>query len=185
MTNKLYVANLPLDTTEHALRSHFAACGGVSDVEILPERATGKPRGLACVTMTSPAYATAALTLNGVDFEGRTLRVSDSPIRADKPPAPTVRIVQQFRERANMAYDLECSGVPLTLRIFPSDGERWRIEARSTDAADAVVVSASGATRRDALCEVVRAWNEGAASSSVRPLDGQDLLKAMGDVRAV
>ena len=48
---KLYVANVPLDATEDALRAHFAACGGVSDVELLHDRQSGRPRGLAHVTL--------------------------------------------------------------------------------------------------------------------------------------
>lgn len=187
MTNKLYVANVPVDASEDALRRHFAACGGVLDVEIMLERNSGKSRGLACVTMTSPAYATAALGLNGVDFAGKQLQVSDAPIRAGGKPVPTVKIVQQFRERTNMTYDLDCSGLPLTLRVFPTDpeGTQWRIEARSTDAVDAVVITGAGVTRRDALTEVVRVWNEREATSTVRPLDGEALMTAMRDVRAV
>lgn len=186
MTSKLYVANVPHDTSEDALRRHFAACGGVLDVEILYERNSGRSRGLAQVTMTSAAYATAALgRLNGADFAGKQLQVSDAPIRPGSKPVPTVKIVQQFRERSNMTYDLDCSGVPLTLRIFPTepDGAPWRIEARSTDAAGAVVITGSAATRRDALAEVVRAWN--ADNAAARPLDGEALLSAMRDVRAV
>lgn len=186
MTNKLYVANVPLDTTEDALRRHFAACGGVSEVEILTDHRGANPRGLARVTMTSPAYAAAAINrLDGAPFDGKSLRVSDVPIRAEKAPGPTVKVVQQFRERGNMTYDLDCSGLPLTLRIFPLEGDHWRVEARSTDAADAVVVHGSGATRRDALGAAVRDWNDRAAATCARALDGDGLLKAMRDIRAV
>ncbi len=186
MTNKLYVGNVPVDTTEEALRRHFSTCGGVADVELLSERKSGKPRGLACVTMTSPAFTAAALAkLDGVAFEGSPLRVSETPIRADGRAVATVRILQQFRERANMTYDLDCSGVPMTLRMFPTEDEHWRFEARSTDVGDAVVVTGSGATRRDALGALVRAWNENAIATAARPLDGDGLFAAMLDVRAV
>ncbi|HVJ95132.1 MAG TPA: RNA-binding protein [Labilithrix sp.] len=111
MTNKLYVSNVPIDSTEAALRSHFAACGGVADVELVFDPRSGKPRGLAYVTMTSPAFASAALRqLDGAVFGGASLHVSDSPIRAGDRAAPKVKIVQQFRERANMTYDLDCEG---------------------------------------------------------------------------
>lgn len=184
-TNKVYVSNVPLDASELALRTHFAACGGVCDVEILTE-ASGASRGVAHVTMTSPAYASAALRLDGAVFGGQALRVSDAPpARAEKKPANPVKIVQQFRERANMAYDLDCAGVPLVLRIFASGETAWRIEARATDAADAVIVESTAETRRDALAGVVRAWNDEAFARGVRPLDGEGLLAAMRDVRAV
>jgi RNA recognition motif-containing protein len=184
MTNRLYVANVPFDTTVDALRRHFATCGGVADVELGSEHRRNE-RGLARVTMTSPAYAAAAVgRLDRAAFQGRLLRVSDSPIDREK-AAATVRIVQQFRERANMTYDLDCAGMPLTLRMFPIEGERWRVETRSTEAVNAVVVTASAATRRDALGAVLRQWNERASSSSPASIDAEGLLRAMSDVNAI
>ena len=179
MSNKLYVANLPFDTTEDALRRHFATCGGVLDVELAPEHKKSQ-RGCARVTMTSPAYAAAAIaSLDRVAFEGKLLRVSDSPL--PKEPAPAVKVVQQFRERDNMTYDLDCAGLPLTVRIFPIEGDQWRVEARSKDAADAVVKIASAATRREAVDAAVRDWN----TSVVTDVDTDALLRAMSDVKAI
>jgi RNA recognition motif-containing protein len=182
MTSKLYVANLPAETTEHALRSHFQACGAVFDVELLYQRGTGKPRNVACVTMSNAQNATEALArLDGAPFEGRALRVTSSP--PGTKPVRTVTIKQQFRERGHMTYDLDCAGVPLTLRIFPEgEGDEWRIEARSTEAEDAVVLSSSGTVRRTVLQELVRTWN---ARPGVSPLDGVALLEAMTEVRAI
>ena len=179
MTNTVYVANLPHDATESAVRSHFSSCGGVLDVELASERRRG-PRADTRVTMTSAAYANAAAErLDHVAFEGRELRVSLSPIRAEV--KPTVKIVQQFRERGNMAYDLDCAGTPLTVRIFPIDDDRWRIEARSTEAADAVVTTATAATRREALGAALRAWNERVSSR----IDDEAVVRAMHEVKAV
>jgi RNA recognition motif-containing protein len=184
--NKLYVSNVPFDASEHSLRKHFEPCGGVLDVEIMLEPRSGRSRGLACVTMTSPAFATAALAkLDGVAFEGRVLHVSDVPVGKEKPPPPAVKIVQQFRERGNMAYDLDCLGIPLTLRMFPTADDQWRVEARATDAVNEIVVAGTAKTRRDALAEAVRAWNDGASMRGVRPLDGDALSKAMYAVKAV
>ncbi|HEY8079887.1 MAG TPA: hypothetical protein VIF62_37405 [Labilithrix sp.] len=184
MTNKLYVANVPFQASEDALRAHFSSCGGVLDVEIISDR-DGKSRGMARVTMTSPAFTTAALGLDGTEFEGRKLRVSDTPIRAGEAAAPKVKIVLQFRERENMAYDLDCRGVPLTLRIFQGEGDGWRVEARTKDVTDGVVVTGFGPTKRQALADVVRRWNESTPGSDIVPLDGDGLFAAMHDVRAV
>ncbi len=185
MTNKLYVANLPPDTTEDVLRRHFSSCGGVADVEIVTDRQSGRSRGFGSVTMTSPAYAAAALKLNGSDLDGNALRVSDAPVRggAEKVVA-TVRILQQFREKSNMSYELDCQGLTLTLRMFPTPEDHWRFEARATDAVD-VVVTGAGATRREALDELVRLWNESAAAAATKPVDGEGLVKAMTEVRAI
>ena len=87
--NKLYVANVPDDTTREALRRHFSVCGGVLQVDLPEDHQRGKMRGLACVTMTSPAFANAARSqLDGVSFAGRVLRVSDVP--GGTKPRPTV-----------------------------------------------------------------------------------------------
>lgn len=185
MTNKLYVANLPPDTSESALRAHFASCGGVLDVEIAADRNSGKQRGTASVTMTSPSFATAALRLNGVLFDGKELRVSDAPIRAGTREVANVRIVQQFRERTNMTYELECAGVPLTIKMFPQEDERWRFEASGAGAAEPVVLTGSGRTRGEALTDLVRAWNEGVGVGGGAALDGEGIMTAMRDVRAI
>jgi RNA recognition motif-containing protein len=183
MTNKLYVANVPFNASEDALRRHFETCGGVSEVEIMLEPRSGKPRGFACVTMTSPAYASAALgRLHGATFGGRVLQVSDAPLGRDKPPPP-IKIMLQFRERANMAYDLDCTGVSVTLRIYPADDGSWRLEARTSDATH--VAEGSGKTRREALAELVRAWNEVADDRGAKPLDGEALYEVMHEVKAV
>jgi cold-inducible RNA-binding protein len=183
MHNKLYIANVPFDTTEEALRRHFSTCGGVLQVDLPDETQRGKMRGLACVTMTSPAFANAALTkLDGVPFDGRVLRVSESPPATNAAPKPTVTVAQQFRERSNMAYDLDCAGLPLVVRIFPEGRDGWRIEARANDARDARVVSACAATRTAALADVIRQWN---ANSAGTALDGDALTRALQSVRAV
>ncbi|MBS2013259.1 MAG: RNA-binding protein [Deltaproteobacteria bacterium] len=179
MTTRLYVSNLPFDTTEHALRRHFAAHGGVLDVELAPEHKKSQ-RGRARVTMTSPAFAAAAVAaLDRVVFEGKELRVSDSPLPVE--PAPAVKVVQQFRERGNMTYELDCAGRPLTMRIYPADDERWRVEARAKDTDDAVVMTASGASRREAVEAVMRDWN----GTAIAAVDTDALLRAMTEIRAI
>ncbi len=184
---KLYVGNLAEGATEHALRTHFASCGGVADVEILTHPRTGRPRGLAVVTMTSQTFADAALRrLDGADFDGRPLRISERPIRAEDGPRPSkVKIAQQFRERTNMTYELDCAGAPLIVRVFPTDDDRWRIEARTSDRDDATVITGAAATRREALADVARGWREHTASMALPVLDWDAVTTAMSDVRAV
>ncbi len=190
MSYKLYVSNLPVDMTETAIRNLFTAHGGVSNVEMILERNNGMFGGRACVTMTSPSFfATALKNLNESWFEGQKLKVSETPISAagkdkDKPPPPSVKIVQQFREKGNMTYDLDCLGLPLTLRVYSVE-DQWRIDARAKDEADSLHATGSGATRKDALTEVVRAWNEAATASGGRTLDGPGLFDAMSGVKAV
>lgn len=186
MSTKLYVANVPADATEDALRRHFSTCGGVADVELLTDRQTGAPRGLARVTMTSEHFATEACNrLDGAPFGAAILRVSETPIKEGSAAKPKVKIVQQFRERTAMVYDFDCAGLPLTIRISQNDDETWNLEARSTEAPDATVFKATAKTRAEAFAEVVRAWNAAASQVMGRALDGDALATAMRDVRAI
>ncbi len=82
MGNKLYVGNLSYDTTEADLRSAFEAGGrSVSDVAVIMDRDTGRPRGFGFVTMGSPADAQAALSLDGSMLQGRTIKVNEAQDR--------------------------------------------------------------------------------------------------------
>lgn len=184
MTTKLYIGNLSRDATEHGLRAHFSTCGGVLDVEIHTDRRSGRPLGTAWVIMTSTSFAAAALGLDGVPFEGQPLRVSDAPLR-NEAAGPKVKIVQQFRERNNMAYDLDCAGTPLTVRIFPTEEDAWRIEARMKDVDEAVVAKASARTRRDALDEIARWWQAEGVALALPALDWAAVTAALVGVRAV
>lgn len=84
MGTKLYIGNLSYNTTEESLRAAFGADGrGVTEVSIITDRETGRPRGFAFVQMASPADAQAAISaLDGQQLDGRTLRVSEARERA-------------------------------------------------------------------------------------------------------
>jgi RNA recognition motif-containing protein len=49
MSTKLYVGNLPYETTESDLQTLFEAAGAVSTINIVRDRATGQARGFAFV----------------------------------------------------------------------------------------------------------------------------------------
>lgn len=182
---KLHVGNVPLDATEDDLRKHFSSCGGVAEVELLTDPQTRKPRGIARVTMTSPHYAEQALAkLDGVAFGTAVLRVSDTPIRGDQAPKPTVKIMQQFKERGKMVYDVDCAGSPLTLRIG-HDEQGWHVEARSTEQTDAIIASAIAETGVASLAEALRQWNAAAVTTTRKAVDADAIAKAMRDVKAI
>ena len=65
---------------ESKLRTLFEGTGGsVSEVKIVMDRETGRPRGFAFVEMASAAEAqTAIQALNGRDFDGRALTVNEA-----------------------------------------------------------------------------------------------------------
>lgn len=84
MNTKLYVGNLPYETTESDLQDLFGAAGQVSTVNIVRDRSTGQARGFAFVEMSDAAGAQRAIAeLNQRDLGGRSLTVNEA-----KPMAP-------------------------------------------------------------------------------------------------
>ena len=61
MSSKLYVGNLPYETTETELEGLFAQTGAVASVNVVRDRETGRPRGFAFVEMASEADAKNAI----------------------------------------------------------------------------------------------------------------------------
>ena len=79
MSTKLFVGNLSFNTTENDLQDAFAAHGTVVEANIMTDRASGRPRGFAFVTMSTPEEAQAAITaLNGAALDGRNLTVNEA-----------------------------------------------------------------------------------------------------------
>ncbi len=85
MSTRLYVGNLSFSTTGDTIRDLFGAHGQVTDVHVVMDRDTGRPRGFAFVTMGSPAEAQAAIAeINGRTVDGRPLRVNEAEERAPR-----------------------------------------------------------------------------------------------------
>jgi len=83
MGNRLYVGNLSFHSTEQSLRDAFSAHGDVVDVHLVSDRVTGQSRGFGFVTMGSRSEAEGAISaMNGVDLDGRQLRVNEAEERS-------------------------------------------------------------------------------------------------------
>jgi len=86
VNTKLFVGNLAYSVTENDLQDLFAQHGTVIEVNLMLDRATGKPRGFAFVTMESKEAADAATqALNGKDCQGRALTVNEARPREERP----------------------------------------------------------------------------------------------------
>uniref|UniRef100_A0A1I7TU83 RRM domain-containing protein n=1 Tax=Caenorhabditis tropicalis TaxID=1561998 RepID=A0A1I7TU83_9PELO len=73
----VYVGNAPYQTTEDEIGNFFSNVGQVTNVRIVCDRETGRPRGFAFVEFADEASANKAVEqLNGADFNGRQLRVN-------------------------------------------------------------------------------------------------------------
>jgi len=77
MKKKLYVGNLPFETTENELKDLFARAGPVATVRIITDRDTGRSKGCGFVEMQEGGDEAIA-EMNGKDFNGRTLTVNEA-----------------------------------------------------------------------------------------------------------
>jgi RNA recognition motif-containing protein len=79
MNTKLYVGNLPYETSESDLQTLFAGAGQVSTVSIVRDRTTGQPRGFAFVEMSDVEGAKRAIAeLDRHQVGGRSLTVNEA-----------------------------------------------------------------------------------------------------------
>jgi RNA recognition motif-containing protein len=86
MSTKLYVGNLPYETTESDLQALFEGAGNVSTINIVRDRATGQARGFAFVEMSDVESARRAITeLDRYQYGGRSLTVNEAKPMAARP----------------------------------------------------------------------------------------------------
>ncbi len=87
MASKLYVGNLPFSANDDAVRELFSQDGrAVTEVKLITDRDTGRPRGFGFVEVENQEQADAAIrALNGQDFGGRSLTVNEARERTQRP----------------------------------------------------------------------------------------------------
>ncbi len=79
MARKLYVGNLPFETSDQDLGALFGTVGTVDSVNVMRDMATGRARGFAFVEMASDEDAQAAISkLNNHQLGGRNLTVNEA-----------------------------------------------------------------------------------------------------------
>ena len=79
MSRKLYVGNLPYDTSEQDLQTLFAQSGTVDSINVMRDASTGRARGFAFVEMATDEEAQAAIrALSDTSFGGRQLTVNEA-----------------------------------------------------------------------------------------------------------
>ena len=80
----IYVGNLSHDTTDSELQKTFEAFGRVIYVSIVKDKFSGQSRGFGFVEMADNKESQAAIDgLNGKEFMGRALKVSEARPRSD------------------------------------------------------------------------------------------------------
>jgi len=87
MEKRLFVGNLPYDFAEGDLESAFGEHGQVVSVVVIRDRDTGRSRGFGFVELETEEEAEAAMgALDGLEIEGRRLRVNEAQPRGDRSP---------------------------------------------------------------------------------------------------
>jgi len=86
MNTKLFVGNLSFNTTENALQDAFSAHGTVTEAVLMMDRMTGRSRGFAFVTYSSPEEAQKAIeAMHGAQLDGRALTVNIARPKEERP----------------------------------------------------------------------------------------------------
>ena len=82
---KLFVGGLSSQTTTEDLRTSFAKFGEIVDCAVVADRATSQSRGFGFVSFSSSeAAATAIKEMNGVELDGRALKVNRAEARPQR-----------------------------------------------------------------------------------------------------
>jgi len=78
MSKRLYVGNLPFETSVEDVRAAFEAHGTVHDVSLVTDRETGRFKGFGFVEMDEAGAKAAIEALDSKDFGGRDLKVNEA-----------------------------------------------------------------------------------------------------------
>ncbi len=76
---KLYVGNLPFNTSNQDLNDIFGEIGAVESCNVIEDRETGRSRGFGFVEMANKEDGERAIAeLNGKEVNGRELKVNEA-----------------------------------------------------------------------------------------------------------
>ena len=82
MDTKLYIGNLPYETTEDDLRSLFSDAGTVTSIALIKDRDSGRSKGFAFVEMSSQSEAEQAIK----NLDGKTVGNREIKVNKARPP---------------------------------------------------------------------------------------------------
>ena len=86
MPVRLFVGNLPYETTEAEIKEHFSTVASPSYVYLPTDRESGRPRGFAFVEFDNQTQADEAIRrFNNQLFKGRPLAVNEARARESGP----------------------------------------------------------------------------------------------------
>jgi RNA recognition motif-containing protein len=81
----IYVGNLSYSSTEADLQNLFSRFGEIQSVKLITDRQTGRSRGYGFIEMEDESGQNSINELNGIDFNGRNIRVYEAKERTERP----------------------------------------------------------------------------------------------------
>jgi len=85
MAKKLYVGNLSYQTTDQQVRELFSQAGEITEISLITDRETGRPKGFGFVEMATEEGAQEAIKrFNGYSMNDRTLTVNEARPREER-----------------------------------------------------------------------------------------------------
>lgn len=85
MNNKLFVGNISWNATSDDVKQKFEEVGEVEEIKLIIDRERGTHKGFGFVTMATPELAQEAMEkLDGVEIDGRPIRVNEAKPREDR-----------------------------------------------------------------------------------------------------
>jgi len=85
LSKKVFVGNLPFNTSESDIRSLLEEYGEVTDIAMIRDRDTKRFRGFCFVEMDDSGAEEAIKSLNEQEYNGRTLKVNEAKPREERP----------------------------------------------------------------------------------------------------
>lgn len=80
----IYIANIPFKASDAELKQLFEQHGQVTSAKIIIDKVTNRSRGFGFVEMTDSTAAKQAInSLNGADFQGKSLVVNEAHSKTD------------------------------------------------------------------------------------------------------
>lgn len=85
MAKKLYVGNLSYSTTQEQIQELFSQAGEITEIALITDRDTGRPKGFGFVEMTTEEGAQEAIKrFNGYTLDNRNLTVNEARPREER-----------------------------------------------------------------------------------------------------
>lgn len=86
MAKKLYVGNLPYNTTEDDLKKLFSQAGSVDSAAVISDKFSGRSKGFGFVEMSTDEEAQKAIEMfDKKEFEGRSIVVNEARPMEERP----------------------------------------------------------------------------------------------------